>query len=480
MKRIFALTAMLLIIQKLNGQSTNNKSLIEIISLAQAQSSRSKVVKTEKEISYYQYQTYKSGFKPQINFYGNAPVYNKEFYGVRQPDGTILYKSINQNNSNLGLGISQQIPFTGGSVSLNTNLVRFDDFNSKTKQFNGTPIYLLFNQPLFGVNEIKWQKIIEPLRFEESSKKYILEMENIALQAINFYFDVLEAQSNIDIATINLDNAKQNYEIEKKRVNLGTTTEDKLLQLELQVLRNNQDIEKAKYDLQISQLNLRTFIGTKINEDFEFTIPEVVPQIVISLSDALFYAKKNRPDYISFVRKLSEAERDVALAKAEKRQVNLLASYGLNNVGENISNVYKNPNAQQRFSIGFNIPIIDWGRRNARYNTAKALEKLITANNELDGATIEQEITTFVKNIELLKSNITLGKITDSVAQRRFVISNSLYQLGKLSITDLNFAQNEKDNARRSYINALRAYWNSYYMIRAATLFDFENNISLK
>jgi outer membrane protein TolC len=199
----------------------------------------------------------------------------------------------------------------------------------------------------------------------------------------------------------------------------------------------------------------------------------------VNLSDAFIYAKKNRPEFISFERKRQEAMRDVAVAKAEKQQVNLVASYGLNNIGNNISNVYSNPNDQQRFTIGFNVPIVDWGRRKARYNTAKAIEKLTAATNEFDETVIFQEITTLVKNIELLKQSIELAKKTDTVAQRRFTIASNLYQIGKLSVTDLNLAQSEKDNARRTYIAALKSYWDAYYMLRRITLFDFGKNESL-
>ena len=156
-----------------------------------------------------------------------------------------------------------------------------------------------------------------------------------------------------------------------------------------------------------------------------------------------------------FEKKKLEATRDVEVAKSAKRQVNLVASYGLNNIGDQIGSIYQNPNDQQRFSIGFNVPIVDWGRRNARYNTAKAIEKLTSVNNEFDEQTIYQEIVTLVKNITLLRSNIVLARKTDSVANRRFTLANNLYQIGKLSVTDLNLAQLEKDNARRTYMLSL-------------------------
>lgn len=478
-KPLFLYASMMSICFFSKAQQKQSYSLSDIISLAQSQSPKFKLAQTQREISFYRYKTFKSGFKPQIIFYGNAPLYNKEYFGVRQPDGTIKYQSISQNNANMGFELSQQIPFTGGEVSLNTDMTRFDDFKVKTKQYNGTPIYLRVLQPLFAVNEFKWQKKIEPLKLEQAKKGYAQEMENIAEQVVKFYFDMLDAQSNIEIAILNVRNTEANFEIEKKRVDMGTTTEDKLLQLELQVLRSQQDLEKAKYEYQISQLSIKTFIGIKSEEEFNFSVPEIIPTLTVNLPDAFYYAKMHRPEFVEFERKKLEAQLATAQAKAAKHQVNLVASYGLNSVGNEIQDVYRNPNDQQRFSIGFSIPIVDWGRRNARYNTAKAMEKLIITTNEFDEAIIYQEITTLVKNLSLLKSNIILAQKTDSVAQRRFTLANNLYQIGKLSVTDLNLAQSEKDNSRRTYIEALRAYWQAYYTLRKVTLYDFQTNTLL-
>jgi outer membrane protein TolC len=460
-------------------QAQSPRTLQDLIVTAQTQSPVFRLANNRREISYYQFLTYKSDFKPQVSFYGNAPVYSKEYYGVRQPDGTIIYQPISQTNSNMGIGISQQLPFSGGEISLNSDLALFDDLRSKNRQYSGTPFYIRLAQPLFAVNELKWKRKIEPLKFEESKKGYVQELESIAQQVVKLYFDIFEAQSNRQIALGNAQIAAANYEIEKKRSFLGTTTEDKVLQLELQTLRSKQDYEKASYEYHIAQLNLKTYVGIKDTAELNLAEPDTIPHLVVNLSEALEHAKKNRPEFVEFERKKQEAQRDVAQAKAQKQQVLLVASYGLNNVDERLGGVYTNPNDQQRFSIGFNIPILDWGRRSARYHTAKSLEKLTETTNEFDEITIYQEITTLVRNMELLNSSMALSQKADEVARRRYTIANNLYQTGKLSLTDLSLAQSEKDNTRRAFINVLRTYWTSFYLLRRLTLYDFERQAPL-
>jgi outer membrane protein TolC len=479
MKKRLSLLTVALLSWFVSHSQIKKLSLADVITLAMSQSPRYRLAQTQKEISYYQYLTYKSNFNPQISLYGNAPVYNKEYFGVRQPDGTIKFQSISQNNASVGFGLSQRIPFTGGEVSVNSDFTRFDDFRYKTKQYNGTPFYVRLIQPLFSFNDLKWSRKIEPLKYEESKRTYVQEMENISQQSVTLYFNVLDAQSNIDIASFNLANGIRNYEIEKKRIDLGTTTEDKLLQLEMQVLTNQQNLEKARYDFQIAQLTLNTFIGIKDNMEFEVSAPQNISTFNVDITRAIEFARKYRTEFIAFERKKLEAQRNLAQAKAVRQQVTLTASYGLNNIGNNIGEIYQNPKDQQRFNIGFNIPIVDWGRRKAMYNTMIANEKLTSFNIELEESVLVQEIITLVKNFDRLKSNIALAQKADTVAQRRYDISNKLYQIGRVTITELNFAQNEKDYAHRNYVATLRQYWDSYYLLRRITLFDFEKNVPL-
>lgn len=462
-----------------SAQAQKRYSLSEIILQAQLNSPGSRLAKTQKDISAYQFQVYRSDFNPQVTFYGQAPVFNKEYFAVRQPDGSIRYQAISQHSSTLGFGISQQLPFSGGQLSLNTNLTQFNDFRIDSRQYNATPVYLALYQPLFAFNELKWRRKIEPLKLKESQRQYVQELESIAQDAALAYFDVLDAQSNIIIASGNLQHVTANFDVEKKRTGLGTTTEDRLLQIELQVIKSRQELEAARYAYQVAQLNLLTLIGWKDTEEVQLELPEQIPLIAVRLADALEYAKRNRAEFIAFERKKLETARDVDQARASGRQVNLSASFGLNNATDQLGKVYRSANDQQRFSVGFSIPVMDWGRRKARLSTARAIEQLTTANNEFDETSIYREVTTLVKNIELLRLNIGLARKADTVAQRRFTIANTLYQVGKLGVTDLNIAQSEKDNARRSYVTALRQYWDAYFLLRRYTLYDFENGTPL-
>ncbi len=159
---------------------------------------------------------------------------------------------------------------------------------------------------------------------------------------------------------------------------------------------------------------------------------------------------------------------------SSKKTINLSASYGYNNAANSFGTLYDNTLNQQRISIGFDVPIVDWGRRDARLQTAKAIQKLNKFNNELSEQTLIEEITTLVNTIDLLRSNIGTASETRDIAQKRYALSTQMYQTGKVNLTELNIAQQEQDQANLNYIQALKSFWNGYYQLRELTLYDFE------
>lgn len=464
------------------SQAQTKLTLIDVIEQAKNQSPSAKAAETLKKNYYWQYRSYKSRYNPSLNLSGELPGYNRSFSQVSQDDGTFAYRSQEQFLSNLNLGLIQPLSFSGGEVSVNSSLQQFNNLNAQATEVNPNYNTTLFNvrlvQPIFGFNELKWDKRTEPLRYEESKRTYVEEMESISAEATRRYFDYLDAQINLQIAEYNLANNDTIFNIEQGRYNIGTTSRDKLLQVELQLLKSKQDMVQANLDLQTSRLALRRYIGLQDSSRnvLELSLPDGLPEFDIPLDKALAYAKQNRADYIEFERRKVEANREVAQARSLRTQTNLVASFGLNNTAGSIPDTYVNPNNQQRVNLTLSVPILDWGRSKSRVQTALANQELTEYTLAQEIQNFEQEIMTLVSRFEVLRSHVEITKKSDEVAQERYIVAQSRYLIGKIDITNLNIALTEKDNARRNYIGALRSFWSAFFELRRLTLYDFAND----
>lgn len=480
LKYIFLLFS-LLFTTKNYAQVVTKLTLLEVVEMAKSQSILARQASTTKETKYWEWKTFQSNYKPQLVLNGNLPAFTRSFSQVIQPDGTIQFQPIRYNNSSLNLSLSQSVMQTGGQIYATTQLQRFDDFARKNTLYNGTPFGIGYVQPILRFNPFKWDKKIEPLKYDESRQVYLESLEKIALKASEYFFDLLLAQVNLQIAETNLNNTITIVKIADEKYELGKTTRNEILQLQLESLKAQKAIVKAKRDLEISTLNLKAFIGLQNENKFELLMPSQILAIAISGEKALQEAFENRSDAINYRRQILEADRAVAKAIGDNGlNATLTASLGFSNRGANISELYKQPQSQESVQLELDIPILDWGRSKSRTKTAEAQKKFAEYSVEQAKQNFKQEIYTQVTLFEMLKNQLSLTAKADSIASEKYQIAQERYVLGNLSITDLSIAFQEKDQAKRDNINALQDYWKTHFGLRALTLYDFEKQEKIK
>ncbi len=484
--RLVQLTLLVLVIAVAGGAAQPLKlTLGEVVTIAREQSIASKQAITQQKTNYWKYRSFLADFRPQLSLDGSLPSFTRSFVQVVQPDGTIAFQPVSNNNSLLNLSLSQNIPFTGGSIYVQQQFQRFDDFLNRRTLYNGIPFAIGLSQPLFRFNLMKWDRRTEPLRYAESNQQYIEALEQVALDATSLYFDLLVAQVNLQIAETNRANNDTLYTIARHKLELGKISRNDLLQLQLSVLNARKDLASARQTAEVASLKLRTLMNRREEENgpamagrprpFELVIPTEVRDFTVDLQLALKQAFSNRSDAIAFRRKLLEAERDMEKARKENGlNATLNADFGLTNRGNRPGDVYVRPQDRQFVEIQFTVPVMTWGRARARTETARANQELTLQTVEQAKRTFEQQIYTQVTLLDMLRQQVKLTAEADQIAQSRYQIAQERFKLSDLTVTDLGIAIQDKDRARRDAILALRDYWQAYYTLRLLTLYDFE------
>ncbi|UHG93616.1 TolC family protein [Spirosoma oryzicola] len=472
---------MLLILQ-LSTTQAQKFTLNDVIQLARDQSIAGKQAATLRKTNYWKYRTFLSDFKPQLSLDGSLPSFTRSFVQVTQPDGTIAFQPVSNNNSILNLSLSQNIPLTGGSIFVQQQLQRFDNFLNNTTLYNGIPFAIGLTQPLFRFNQMKWDRRTEPLRYAESNQQYIEALEQVAVDATSLYFDLLVAQVNLQIAETNRANNDTLYKIAVHKLDLGKISQNDLLQLQLSVLNAKKDLASARQTAEVASLKLRSYLNTNDAnsgrpQPFELVVPTQLTEFPVDISKALTEAFANRSASIGFRRQLLEAERDTEKARKENGlNATLNAEFGLSNRGTQPSDVYVRPQDREFLEVRFVLPIMTWGRAKARTETALANQQLIVQTVEQNKRVFEQQIYTQVTLLDMLRQQVKLTAEADQIAQNRYQIAQDRFKLSNLSVTDLGIAIQDKDRARRDAILALRDYWQAFYSLRLLTLYDFETN----
>lgn len=452
-------------------------SLQQIIDIASGESPIALQAANTKLNRYWQYRTFQSNYKPQLTLRGTLPNLNRSIQPITLPTGELAFVPQSFNTNNVTLSLTQAIGATGGSISVNSALQRIDIVgNDRSTSYLATPAFISFAQPLLMFNPLKWDRKIEPLRYEESVKRYNEDMEFLAVRTTGAFFDVLLAQITRELAQKNLANNDTIYRIAQGRFEMGRIAENELLQLELGVMNARQQFTQAQLDFENNLLSLKILLGNKAGlENFTLIPPTQIPDFEVDETTALAQAKSNRERFIALKRRRLEADREVARARGDNgADIMITGSLGFTQRAANIGDAYTNFQSQQLASINLTVPIIDWGRQQARIKTAQANAEVVNSTVSQDELTFEQEVIQKVRQFRILREQLKVAGRSDEVAQRSYEIAQNRYLIAKISINELVNILAAKDEAKRSYLSALRNFWTAYYELRQLTLYDFQ------
>lgn len=452
-------------------------TLQDVISMALSQSSAIKYVQNRNVNYYWRYRNFKTRFRPQLVLSGDLPDYSHTTRPITQPDGSIEFKQISNLEISSRLSVEQSIPQIGTSIYASTSAIGIRNLKNNETGFSGSPFSIGFWQPLFAYNWMKWYRKTEPMIYDEAQKRFIEDIEEIALSATYRYFQYLRVQTNYNLAQSNLKNSKNNLKISQTKKELGQISENDYSRIELSVLNAQKALNQAQMSLKNADFELKSYIGLEQNREIELVIPLNITLFKIDPELALAKAKENRKETIYYQRRLINADRELAQAKSSTGLSAILrGSYGLSNSAEEFLGIYDQPEKDRTLRISVSIPLLDWGRSASTVKLAESQRELTIYDVNQDIQEFERGVVVQVEQFSLLEDQLKTANEADKVAENGYQIALKKFQNGELSITDLNIALQEREAAKRDYIRSIQSYWIAYYRLRELTLYDFENN----
>jgi outer membrane protein TolC len=485
MKRILLLSFIVVFLsfaKRTDAQELKQLTFQEVIKLSEEQSPNALIAKHRFRASYWMYRTFVAQYRPSLTLTGTTPDYSNSYDKVWNSQTSSYDYFATNTLSNLGsMSLSQNIGFTGGSISLNSDFTLFNDFEKNSRKYITAPLSIGLNQPLFRYNALKWQKKTEPLKYEAARKTFLLNLESVHQQAVMNFFSLAQAQINKQISEMNYSNADTLFRIAQGRYQLGTIAEDELLQMELSWLNAETARKQADMNLRDREIRLRSFLGFNDNVRLELIIPTEVPSLQVTTQEVFDLAMANNPEILNQQLTILTAQSSVAQAKSERGlNANLVASFGLRDQDPNFSQAYQSLNQQQRVRIGFTLPILDWGLGRGKYKMAQSSLELAQVQSKQAIVDFQQNLYLDVEQFNLQKNQVAIAAKSDTVAMKRYEVTKQRFLIGKIAVLDLNDADTRKDQNKRAYLQSLQDYWNFFYNIRSLTLFDFINKKPLE
>ena len=454
----------------------NEMNLAEAIHTARNQSVEALEARQAFISTYWAYRSYKASRLPSVTLYGDIMNFDRSLTLLQNPeDGALKYVSSNNLQNGVGLQMDQNITFTGGTLSVFSDLSRIDQFGgNKSLTWYSRPITVSYYQPLFTYNQFKWDRKIEPKEYERGKRNYLERMEAITINVVYAYYNLFLAKMNNTISKSNFENSGNMLKIAKERLQLGNVTKADYLQLELRMLNDSISINETEVQVREAQMILNSFLG--YDESFEVvpTIDDILPDIRMSYDLVMEKSMENSSFNLNNELSLLNAESAVAHAKASRGfSFALNARFGMSQTGPEFPQAYKNLLDQETVGVTFSIPIFDWGLGKGKVQKAKAAQEVVKAQVQQSENDYRRQMFTAVSQFNNQRQQCLVSRRAMNVASERYQLTMHRFREGNATVTDLNMAQTENDSALRQYISDVSNFWTYYYTLRRLTLYDF-------
>lgn len=431
---------------------------------------------------YWEYRSYKAARLPSLKLNMTPAQYYRNITRRYDSGQDIdVYREQQMFSAGAGLNLAQNFDLLGGTFYVDTQLDYMRNFgDSKSNQFSNIPFRIGYQQNLLGFNPFRWDRKIEPLKFEKVKKQYLYNAESVSEEAVNYFFSLAMAQAEYRLAQDNVATTDTLYAIGEQRQKIASISQADLLTLKLDKVNARNTLKNAEISRKRAMSALATFLNMDRNSYIEVDLPARPRHIDIPADRAIALAHENNPEYVEQRQNVLEAEREVDRTKKEARfNASFNASMGFNQVADNISAAYRNMLQQDLVSFTVSIPLVDWGVRKGKYNMAKNNLNVVKIAARQEEISLEEDVMMTVSDFSVQQDMIASAEEALDLADLAYDQTRRRFIIGKADINSLTLALNRQQEARKNYIQALQNYWLNYYKIRKLTLHDFESGMSL-
>lgn len=449
-------------------------TLPDAIRMARLNSTDAAIALNELKAAYWEYRSFRADLLPEITFEGTIPTYSKQYNTYQNDAGNYTFVRSNYMEATGTLKATQKIWQTGGTVALSTSLDYLKQYGEGgERRFMAVPIGLTLSQPLFGVNDVKWKRRIEPVRYKEAKANFLTATEEVTMKTITYYFALLMASENLETAKQNYENACKLYEVAKAKREMGKISENDLRQIRLSMLQAESTLVDNSTEVSNSRFKLMSFLGISDSTDIRTVVPEEHISGNIDYRTALQKAMENNPKNLNIRRRRLEADYNVATARGNLRRIELFAGVGYTGQEQQLRRAYSPLKDYQTIEVGVKIPIIDWGKRRGEVKVAESNREMTASMLRQEQQEFDQQLFILVEQLNNQSRQLSIAEEADSIAMKRYETNIATFMAGSISTLELNDGQQSKDEARQRRISRLYEYWFYFYRLRSITLWDF-------
>jgi outer membrane protein len=388
--------------------------------------------------------------------------------------------------------------------STNTGLQWGRSIDPTTNQFTSNQLLYQGYNLSAGVTVFNWHRIrnniIAADLSSDAAKMDVEKIKNdIALNVATYYLQVLLSRQQIQIASVQMQQTKEQLQVTRKRVDAGAAPELDALTLEGQYATDSSNYISAKATGDQNLLLLKQVLNIDAGQFFDIATPPVeqipVEPILQLQPETVFeIALKSQPAQKANELRLRSFEAAMRASRAAMYPtISIGGSLGTNfssankNTGQVVNGYVPSPyyadvngipytvhvpdiefvqtkrgfadrwngwgtqmNNNFRQSLGFSIavPINSGGTARFGYQRSKIELKNAELTKALANQTLKNDIYRAYYNASAALEKFNAAKLTYDITQKSYAVAQKRFDVGLLSTFDLLISQNNRNRAQ--------------------------------
>jgi outer membrane protein len=431
---------------------------------------------------------------------GWTPVFQSTLQNQTQNSPTDSFLSggvgedkITDDRLTTNFGVGQLLPW-GGSYNVSWNSGRLET-NNQFSSFNprlSSTFALNYTQPLlrnFGIDNTR-QQILVSRKNREISDVQVQQAVAITTRNVkNAYWDLVYANSNLEVQIQSLRLAEQSLKDNRARVEVGTMAPIDIVQAEAEVAQREEGVILAEAAIQRAEDRLRALISNPSAPDFWTMRIEPADQatfvpVVVDVDAAVRTALDRRTDLEQSRKRIESNDVSIRYFRNQSlpdlnAQVNYSAiglggtqlqfgsgfppaviGQSQRSFGSVLGDAFGNAFPTWSFALQMNYPI---GTSNADANLARARLQNQQAQKQLESQelVVATQIRDFARSVQTNSKRVEATRASRSLAERRLEAEEKKFQAGMTTSFLVFQAQRDLNQARNNELLALIDYLKS-------------------
>lgn len=442
----------------------------------------------------------KGRFKTQINLTMDSPNFQEQVQAIRFPNEVPFYNTTGTLRWQSQLRITQPLP-TNGSISLRSDLYQVresvfkdeQDVTEKDKRFFSS-FRLVFNQPLFVPNDLKLGMERANLEHERAQREFTRTELDVVYRVTEGFFALYSATRRLEIATEEVKQQEQAYELARQKFDAGLIPEVEALQMEVDLAQSRNRRLEAEGNLLETQDRFKITAGLPLEQEVAVKTDFALSQFEVDEQKAVEQGLQHRAEIRrgEIDRRLSE----ITLQETDARSAirgEISAYYDLTGISDplldygvstgrlfrsSINDMRRRPkNRGVTFSL--RLPIWDSGVNRAEVAAAQARLERSELTEMENQRLVVQDVRASISRLRETLGRLDVLKRSEEVALRSFEISQARFDNGDITSQELALDRDRLTQARQNYLAAYIDYQLAVADLKRNTLYDWEKGHSL-